>query len=231
MRGVFNVPLAGAEELAKYFLICLTFVAAAYVTRGGRADPHGRVPGAAAAAPALDPAAGDRDLRRRRSSPCCSSPRSITVSRNLNSVTPVLEIPFWLFFAPLVARLVPAAGRDAHPPRAHLAQAAPGREAHRAHLTAHGRLPRRRRRSSSSSARLSGGAGDRPAVPRLRLRQGPADRSGGAAHALLARLLPAGRGAGVPVRRQPDDLAPASRATSTASPTLRSAGCPAASRR
>jgi TRAP-type C4-dicarboxylate transport system permease small subunit len=26
----------------------------------------------------------------------------VTVTRNLNSVTPVLEIPFWLFFAPLV---------------------------------------------------------------------------------------------------------------------------------
>ena len=35
MRGVFNVPLAGAEELAKYFLICLTFLAASYVTREG----------------------------------------------------------------------------------------------------------------------------------------------------------------------------------------------------
>ncbi|HEX6692872.1 MAG TPA: TRAP transporter small permease subunit, partial [Burkholderiales bacterium] len=35
MRGVFNVPLAGAEELAKYFLICLTFLAASYVTAEG----------------------------------------------------------------------------------------------------------------------------------------------------------------------------------------------------
>src|SRR5688572_1471478 len=35
MRGVFNVPMAGAEELARYFLICLTFLAAAYVTREG----------------------------------------------------------------------------------------------------------------------------------------------------------------------------------------------------
>jgi TRAP-type C4-dicarboxylate transport system permease small subunit len=26
----------------------------------------------------------------------------VTVSRNMNSVTPVLEMPFWLFFAPLV---------------------------------------------------------------------------------------------------------------------------------
>ena len=33
MRGVFNVPMAGAEELARYFLICLSFVAASYVTQ------------------------------------------------------------------------------------------------------------------------------------------------------------------------------------------------------
>jgi len=39
MRGVFNVPLAGAEELAKYFLICLTFVAASYATVTGMRWP------------------------------------------------------------------------------------------------------------------------------------------------------------------------------------------------
>jgi len=35
MRGIFNVPMSGAEELARYFLICLTFIAAAYVTEQG----------------------------------------------------------------------------------------------------------------------------------------------------------------------------------------------------
>src|SRR3954463_6331640 len=35
MRGIFNVPMAGAEELARYFLITLTFVAASYVTEQG----------------------------------------------------------------------------------------------------------------------------------------------------------------------------------------------------
>jgi TRAP-type C4-dicarboxylate transport system permease small subunit len=35
MRGIFNVPMSGAEELARYFLICLTFLAASYVTREG----------------------------------------------------------------------------------------------------------------------------------------------------------------------------------------------------
>ena len=35
MRGIFNVPMAGAEELARYFLIAMTFLAASYVTVAG----------------------------------------------------------------------------------------------------------------------------------------------------------------------------------------------------
>jgi TRAP-type C4-dicarboxylate transport system permease small subunit len=101
MRGVFNVPLAGAEELAKYFLICLTFLAASYVThQGGQIrmeefqsllPPKPRwilqlaieVSGVAVFGVLLVASV-------------------VTVTRNLNSVTPVLEIPFLLFFAPLV---------------------------------------------------------------------------------------------------------------------------------
>jgi TRAP-type C4-dicarboxylate transport system permease small subunit len=101
MRGVFNVPLAGAEELAKYFLICLTFLSAAYVTReGGQIrmeefqfllPPKPRwilqlaieVSGVAVFGVLFVASV-------------------VTVTRNMNSVTPVLEIPFWLFFAPLV---------------------------------------------------------------------------------------------------------------------------------
>ena len=101
MRGVFNVPLAGAEELAKYFLICLTFLAASYVTReGGQIrmeefqfllPPKPRwvlqlvieISGIAVFGILFVASV-------------------VTVTRNLNSVTPVLEIPFWLFFAPLV---------------------------------------------------------------------------------------------------------------------------------
>ena len=101
MRGVFNVPLAGAEELAKYFLICLTFVAASYVTAAGGQirmeefqvwlPPRPRwvlqllieLSGVALFAILFVAAV-------------------VTVWRNLNSVTPILEMPFWLFFAPLV---------------------------------------------------------------------------------------------------------------------------------
>jgi len=102
MRGVFNVPLAGAEELAKYFLICLTLLAGSYVTReGGQIrmeefqfllPPKPRwilqlvieISGVAVFGVLFVASV-------------------VTVTRNLNSVTPVLEIPFWLFFAPLVA--------------------------------------------------------------------------------------------------------------------------------
>ena len=101
MRGVFNVPLAGAEELAKYFLICLTFVAASYVTREGGQI---RMEEFQALVPPRP-----RWVLQLVIEACGIAvfgvlfvASVVTVARNLNSVTPVLEIPFWLFFAPLV---------------------------------------------------------------------------------------------------------------------------------
>jgi TRAP-type C4-dicarboxylate transport system permease small subunit len=101
MRGVFNVPLAGAEELAKYFLICLTFLAASYVTReGGQIrmeefqfllPPKPRWVLQLAIEVSGVGVFGVLFVAS-----------VVTVTRNLNSVTPVLEIPFLLFFAPLV---------------------------------------------------------------------------------------------------------------------------------
>lgn len=102
MRGVFNVPLAGAEELAKYFLICLTFLAASYVTRAGgqiRMEEFQFL---------LPPK--PRWLLQLLIEVCGVAvfgvlfvASIVTITRNLNSVTPILEMPFWLFFAPLVA--------------------------------------------------------------------------------------------------------------------------------
>jgi TRAP-type C4-dicarboxylate transport system permease small subunit len=101
MRGVFNVPLAGAEELAKYFLICLTFLAASYVTREGgqiRMEEFQFL---------LPPK--PRWVLQLAIELCGIAvfgvlfvASVVTVTRNMNSVTPVLEMPFWLFFAPLV---------------------------------------------------------------------------------------------------------------------------------
>lgn len=101
MRGVFNVPLAGAEELAKFFLICLVLVGASCVSaQGGQIRMEEFL--------AILPGSIQRPLRLAIETSavavfalfCVAS--LVTVSRNLNSVTPVLEIPFLVFFAPLV---------------------------------------------------------------------------------------------------------------------------------
>jgi TRAP-type C4-dicarboxylate transport system permease small subunit len=100
MRGVFNVPMSGAEELARYFLICLTFLAAAYVTQeGGQIrmeefqallPPRPRwllqlaieLVGVAMFATVFVASA-------------------ITIRNNLSNQTATLEMPFWLFMGPL----------------------------------------------------------------------------------------------------------------------------------
>jgi len=100
MRGIFNVPMAGAEELARYFLICLTFIAASYVTeQGGQIrmeEFQGLIPprprwllqllielsGAVFFAVLFVAAV-------------------VTIRNNLQNQTAVMELPFWLFMGPL----------------------------------------------------------------------------------------------------------------------------------
>jgi TRAP-type C4-dicarboxylate transport system permease small subunit len=101
MRGVFNVPLAGAEELAKYFLICLTLLAGSYVTREGgqiRMEEFQFLlpPKPRWILQLVIEASGVAVFG------ILFVASVVTVTRNLNSVTPILEMPFWLFFAPLV---------------------------------------------------------------------------------------------------------------------------------
>ena len=101
MRGIFNVPLAGAEELAKYFLICLTLLAASYVTREGGQIRMEEFQALLPPRPRwlLQLAI---ELSGVAVFGVLFVASVVTVARNLNSVTPVLEMPFWLFFAPLV---------------------------------------------------------------------------------------------------------------------------------
>jgi len=100
MRGIFNVPMSGAEELARYFLICLSFLAASYVTeQGGQIrmeEFQGLIPprprwmlqllielsGAALFTVLLVASVA-------------------TIRNNLQNQTPTLEMPFWLFMLPL----------------------------------------------------------------------------------------------------------------------------------
>jgi TRAP-type C4-dicarboxylate transport system permease small subunit len=101
MRGVFNVPMAGAEELTRYFLICLTFIAASYVTADG-----GQIRMEEFQALLPPKPRWLLQLLIEIAGVCVFGvlfvASVITVSRNLNSQTPVLEMPFLIFFAPLV---------------------------------------------------------------------------------------------------------------------------------
>jgi len=100
-RGGFNLPFAGAEELARYFLIALTFIAAAYVTREGgqiRMEEFQAMlpPRPRWALQVLVEATGVVFYL------VLFAASTITVARNLDNQTATLEMPFLLFFAPLV---------------------------------------------------------------------------------------------------------------------------------
>lgn len=101
MRGIFNVPMAGAEELARYFLIALTFIAAAYVTCEGGQIRMEEVQGLLPPRPRwllqlVIELAGIAFFGT------LLVAGLITVANNLNNQTATLEMPFWLFMGPLV---------------------------------------------------------------------------------------------------------------------------------
>jgi TRAP-type C4-dicarboxylate transport system permease small subunit len=100
MRGVFNVPMAGAEEMTRYFLICLTFLAASYVTEQGGQIRMEEFQGLIPPRP--------RWILQLLIELCgvvvfgiLFVASVVTISRNLNNQTPIMEMPFWLFMAPL----------------------------------------------------------------------------------------------------------------------------------
>jgi TRAP-type C4-dicarboxylate transport system permease small subunit len=100
MRGVFNVPMAGAEEMTRYFLICLTFLAASYVTEQGGQIRMEEFQFLVPPRPRwllqiLIELSGVLVF----GTLCMAS--IVTISRNLNNQTPIMEMPFWLFMAPL----------------------------------------------------------------------------------------------------------------------------------
>lgn len=102
MRGIFNVPMSSAEELARYFLICLTFLAASYVTlKGGQIR--------------MEEFQGELPARLRWYLQMTIEiagvamfgvifvAAAITIGNNLQNQTPTLEMPFWLFMGPMIA--------------------------------------------------------------------------------------------------------------------------------
>jgi TRAP-type C4-dicarboxylate transport system permease small subunit len=101
MRGVFNVPMSGAEELARYFLIALTLMGAAVVTyEGGQI----RMQEFQALLPERL-----RFVLQVFIELCAvvmfglmAVAAAVSISQNLNNQTATLEMPYWLFMAPLL---------------------------------------------------------------------------------------------------------------------------------
>lgn len=100
MRGVFNVPMSGAEELARYFLICLSFLAASFVTREG-----GQICMEEVQAFLPERIRWWTQMVIELSGVIFFTTIGIsalvTISRNLDNQTATLEMPFPIFMAPL----------------------------------------------------------------------------------------------------------------------------------
>jgi len=101
MRGVFNVPMSGAEELARYFLITLTFVAASYVTAEGGQIRMEELQGMVPPRPRWWLQLGI-ELCGIAMFGVLFVAGVITTLNNLGNKTATLEMPFWLFMGPLV---------------------------------------------------------------------------------------------------------------------------------
>ena len=100
MRGIFNVPMSGAEELARYFLICLTFIAASYVTEQGGQIRMEEFQGLLPPRPRWYLQLGI-ELAGVVMFAVMFVAGVITTANNLQNQTATLEMPFWLFMGPL----------------------------------------------------------------------------------------------------------------------------------
>lgn len=100
MRGIFNVPMSGAEELARYFLICLSFVGASYVTREGGQI---RMEEFQVLIPPMPRWLLQMviELSAAVIFAVFFVASVVTISNNLRNQTATLEMPFWLFMGPL----------------------------------------------------------------------------------------------------------------------------------
>lgn len=112
MRGVFNVPMAGAEEWARYMLICLAFTAGSLVTIDGGQIRMEEFQALLPERPRwllqlLIEAAGIVVFG------FFAYAAFFTIANNMNNQTATLEMPFWLFMAPFALGMVLLAGATA----------------------------------------------------------------------------------------------------------------------
>ena len=105
LRGVFNVPMAWAEEMTRYFLICLTFLTAALVTFDG-----GQIKMEEFQAFLPERPRWVLQLLIEASGVLLfgffAYAAFLTISRNMTNQTATLEMPFWLFMAPFALGMV-----------------------------------------------------------------------------------------------------------------------------
>jgi len=100
MRSVFNVPMSGAEELARYFMICLVFLGGPLVTLWGGQIGMEEFQALIPARPRwwlqlLIEVAGIALFA------LVAVATAATIRNNMSNQTATLEMPFWLFMAPL----------------------------------------------------------------------------------------------------------------------------------
>jgi TRAP-type C4-dicarboxylate transport system permease small subunit len=100
MRGVLNVPMAGAEELTRWFLICLCFLAASYVSAEGgqiRMEEF----------QAMLPAGPRRLLQLVIEASgvvlfaILAAAAVVSIRSQIGTTTATLEMPMWLFMGPV----------------------------------------------------------------------------------------------------------------------------------
>lgn len=101
VRGIFNAPMASAEELARYFMICLTFLASSYVTLEGGQIRMEEFQGLLPTRPRWY-LQMTIELAGVVMFAVIFIAAAVTIGNNLQNQTPTLEMPFPLFMAPLL---------------------------------------------------------------------------------------------------------------------------------
>ena len=105
LRSGFNVPMSGAEELTRYFLICAVFLAAPLVTRDGGQIGMEELQAQIPARPRWWLQLGI-ELAGIAFYAFVAAAALLTIGNNLRNQTATLEMPFWLFMAPLALGMV-----------------------------------------------------------------------------------------------------------------------------
>lgn len=105
MRGVFNIPMGGAEEWARYMLICLCFLAGPLVTLDGGQIRMEEIQALLPERPRwllqlLIEVSGIAVFG------LMAYAAFFTIANNMSNQTATLEMPFWIFMGPLAIGMV-----------------------------------------------------------------------------------------------------------------------------